>query len=86
MPTGPFKPGDKVPVTGIYTASHYQHRLPHEVFAVQGEEFPGCRRCGLRASFNLFQSVLHVETDQDFSKSTLAKKNAAAKAGLSGSD
>jgi len=86
MPTGLFKPGDKVPETGIYTASHYQHRLPHEVFAVQGEEFPVCRRCGPRASFSLFQSVSHVDADQDFSRSSQAKKKAAAKAGLTGSD
>jgi len=86
MPTGPFKPGDKVPVTGIYTTSHYQHRLPHEVFAVEGEEFPACRRCGSRAAFSLFQSVSHVDTDQDFLKSTQAKRIAAAKAGQPGSD
>lgn len=84
MPTGPFRPGDKVPKTGIYTATHYQHRLPHEVFAVEGEKFPSCRRCGERASFHLTHPAVHIETDQDFAKATEVRK--AKLAGSSGKD
>ena len=68
MPIGPFKAREKVPVTGIYTAHHYQHRMPHEVFAVEGDEFPVCRRCGGRIRFVLLQPAVHIESDQDFSK------------------
>jgi hypothetical protein len=69
MPDGPFRPGDKVPITGIYSVSHYQHRMPHEVFAVAGDTFPQCRRCGTRASFTLLQAAVHIDADQDFSGS-----------------
>lgn len=69
MPAGPFRPGDTVPTTGIYTASHYQHRMPHDVFAVEGDHFPACRKCGSRASFNLSETTLHIDSDQDFSAS-----------------
>ncbi len=81
MPTGPFRPGDTVPATGIYTASHYQHRMPHEVFAVEGEQFPACRRCGERALFNLAHPAVHIETDQDFARANQRKKATQAKAG-----
>lgn len=78
MPTGPFRPGDKVPVTGIYTAAHYQHRLPHEVFAVAGELFPECRRCGERASFTLLKAATDIQTDQDFAGSAESRKSKTA--------
>ena len=81
MPTGPFRPGDQVPSTGIYIASHYQHRLPHEVFAKQGELFPICRRCGERASFVLFKAAGDISLDQDFAAAAEETKSKKAKAG-----
>jgi hypothetical protein len=81
MPTGPFRPGEKVPATGIYLASHYQHRLPHEVFAVEGELFPECKRCGARASFTLVKVAADIERDQDFAASAESRKSEKAKAG-----
>ena len=74
MPSGPFRPGDKVPITGIYTALHYQHRMPHEVFAAAGDTFPPCRRCGERANFTLIQAAARIETDQDFCAGTRQRK------------
>jgi hypothetical protein len=68
MPDGTFKAGQKVPITGIYTATHYQHRMPHEVFAVEGEQFPTCRKCGVRTRFVLAQAAAHIEADRDFAK------------------
>jgi hypothetical protein len=65
-----FRPGDRVPSTGIYTATHYQHRMPHEVFAVEGERFPICRRCGDRTHFTLLHEATRIEEDQDFSRSS----------------
>jgi hypothetical protein len=58
-----------VPITGVYTASHYQHRLPHDVFAMADDPFPECRRCGLRVSFSLSQSTTRIDADQDFAAS-----------------
>jgi hypothetical protein len=68
MPGGTFKPGEKVPTTGIYTATHQQHRLPHEVFAVEGDEFPSCRKCGNEIHFVLVQAASHIDLDRDFTK------------------
>jgi hypothetical protein len=81
MASGPFRPGDQVPATGIYTASHHQHRAPHEVFAVQGDRFPACRRCGSHASFTLVRAASQVEADHDFAGSFHKEKSKEAKAG-----
>jgi hypothetical protein len=66
MHTGPFRPGDRVPITGVYTVTHYQHRLPHDVFAIADDQFPDCRRCGKRVFFALSQSTVRIDADQDF--------------------
>jgi len=66
MHSGPFRSGDGVPITGVYTVTHYQHRLPHEVFAVADGIFPECRRCGKRVSFSVSQSTIRIDADQDF--------------------
>jgi hypothetical protein len=66
MQSGQFRPGDQVPVTGIYSVMHYQHRVPHDVFATGGEEFPRCHRCGDRVSFALVQSANRIDQDHDF--------------------
>jgi len=81
MPEGNFRPGERVPTTGIYTATHYQHRLPHQVFAVEGDQFPMCRRCGGRARFALLQAASYIETDRDFSKGSKSVKVSKAHAG-----
>jgi hypothetical protein len=72
-----------VPVTGIYTASHHQHRTPHEVFAVEGEKFPPCRHCGSQATFTLLKAASEVQTDHDFSGSAEQSKKAKAGPGES---
>jgi hypothetical protein len=66
MQNGQFRPGDQVPVTGIYSVTHHQHRVPHDVFATGGEAFPCCRRCGDRVSFTLVQSANRIDHDHDF--------------------
>lgn len=80
MPMTPFRPGDRVPSTGIYTATHYQHRMPHEVFAVEGERFPSCRRCGERTRFALLHEATRIDEDQDFTRSSSDPKNKNAAA------
>jgi hypothetical protein len=81
MRDGSFKPGEKVPTTGIYTATHYQHRLPHDVFAVEGDRFPVCRKCGDAMRFALVQSAHHVDLDRDFSQAAGNSKPKKAKSG-----
>jgi hypothetical protein len=68
MPNGRFKPGDQVLTTGIYAATHHQHRKSHEVFAVKGERFPNCRKCGTQVYFDLLCSAGPIELDRDFAK------------------
>ena len=81
MPNGSFRPGDRVPVTGIYTTAHYQHRMPHEVFAVEGDKFPTCRKCGGRTRFVLLQAATHIDHDHDFAKAAESAKTKKARAG-----
>ena len=80
MPDG-FRPGESVLTTGIYTASHYQHRLPHDVFAVEGDCFPACKRCGNRIRYKLIQAATHIAADRDFSKTVSNSKTKKARAG-----
>ena len=81
MPNGSYRPGDKVPVTGIYTATHHQHRMQHEVFAVEGDQFPSCRKCAGRTRFALLQAATHIDADRDFAKAAESSKAKKAKAG-----
>jgi hypothetical protein len=73
MPNGWFRPGDEVPVTGIYTANHDEHRNPHEVFAAEGEKFPNCRVCGTRVTFALSQTASNIDKDKGFGKAAKNK-------------
>jgi hypothetical protein len=77
MPNGYFKPGEQVPTTGIYTAGHIQHRRSHEVFAVQGEQFPSCRRCGGRVRFELLRAAAYIDEDRDFARTESAAQKKA---------
>lgn len=61
-----FAPGDTVPESGIYHATHRRHRPPHPLVALQGESFPACRTCGAGVSFELVQPVPHATHDWDF--------------------
>jgi hypothetical protein len=51
------KPGERVPVTGIYRVEHGTHRLMHHAILPQGIRFPMCRKCGERVCFSLVRSV-----------------------------
>ena len=80
MPDG-FRPGETVLTTGIYIARHYQHRLPHDVFAIEGDRFPACRGCGDRIRFELVQAASQIAADQDFSKAVSGSKTKKARVG-----
>src|SRR5271165_5020958 len=53
-----FKPGDKVPASGIYDVIHDRldgddHALPHQITAIAGTLFPPCRVCRDWVGFRL---------------------------------
>jgi PilZ domain-containing protein len=63
-----FRPGELAPVTGVYLARHArQHRAPHEVVVIRGEQLPPCRTCKLQITFEVVKPVSHVLHDWDFS-------------------
>jgi len=61
-----FKPGDKVPQSGIYQVAHYQHRMPHEAVITDQHPFPTCRVCGARVRYKLSRGADPIEDDRDF--------------------
>jgi len=48
-----YRPGDRVPASGIYRINHHKHRLMHEATLTKGIQFPQCRRCKNRVEFSL---------------------------------
>jgi hypothetical protein len=80
-----FKPGEVVPISGIYTAIHRDHRSEHEVVAIRGEEFPLCRLCKTDVRFYVARLVPHMMHDFDLTgpdRKVLDKRTKAAKKGL----
>ena len=68
-----FKPGEKVPASGIYDVVHDKldgddHALPHQVTAIAGKVFPPCRGCHEFVRYRLHQAAEHVETHNHFHK------------------
>ena len=52
-----FKPGQRVPVSGIYRVEHDSHRLMHEATLLQNDLFPRCRQCNLEVRFELVRAI-----------------------------
>lgn len=71
MPSAPdpesrvYKPGQMVPISGIYTAIHPLHRPEHDVVAIRGDEFPPCRICKGEVRFRILKVVPHMTHDFD---------------------
>ena len=62
-----FRPGEKVPHSGIYKVKHdRQHASANEVTCVFGKVFPKCKSCGQLARFKLVRKAQHVETSLYF--------------------
>jgi hypothetical protein len=66
-----FKPGDRVPVSGIYDVTHDKldgddHALSHQVMATAGKRFPLCRVCGAEVRFRLRHAAERVESNGHF--------------------
>jgi len=69
--TDEFKPGDKVPISGIYDVIHDKldgddHAHPHQVTAIAGAVFPSCRGCQAWVRFRLHQAAEHVDAHHHF--------------------
>lgn len=60
-----FAPGEIVPISGIYTVVHQEHRPSHEVIAIRGEEFPRCRLCKAEVRFEVVRVLPHMTHDFD---------------------
>ncbi len=74
------KPGQLVPISGMYTVVHVAHRADHEVLAIRGEEFPACRVCNARVTFYPTQPVTHMTHDFDLAGPCLQMPRNRAKA------
>jgi len=56
-----FKPGEKVPVSGIYRVTHdREHSQSHEVTCVENEPFPPCSRCS-HPRYVLVRAAHHLD-------------------------
>jgi hypothetical protein len=68
-----FKPGQKVPQSGIYLVTHDNyHTAEHEVTCVYGETFPPCSHCGDHPRFKLVRLAQHVKNNEHFKDHSLA--------------
>ncbi len=64
-----YKPGEKVPKSGIYRVVHDQeHDVSHEVTCVLGEPFPPCNGCGHGVRFTLVRAASHIKNHRLFKK------------------
>jgi hypothetical protein len=61
-----FKPGDKVPNSGIYEVTHDRHHPKHEVTCVAHKHFPPCNHCGSHPRFKLVRKAVHITVDENF--------------------
>lgn len=66
-----FKPGDKVPTSGIYDVIHDKldgddHAHPHQVTVISGTVFPPCRGCKGSVRFRLHQAAEHLDAHDHF--------------------
>jgi hypothetical protein len=62
-----YKPGDKVPKSGIYRVTHdSKHNDVHEITAIYGSTFPPCNHCGKHPRFILVRHAQHIDTHEHF--------------------
>jgi len=52
-----FKPGERVPASGIYCIEHHSHRLMHTATLMINGRFPRCKQCGAAVRFTLVRRV-----------------------------
>ena len=70
-----------VPISGLYSVVHQNHRADHEVLAIRGDEFPSCRVCKEEVRFMIAAVVPHMTHDFDLAgPRLLVHKKGRAKA------
>jgi len=66
MATEVYKPGDKVPKSGIYDVVHDpEHVEKHQVTCIMGKVFPPCHGCS-HPRFTLWRAAHHIENHEQF--------------------
>jgi hypothetical protein len=61
-----FKPGEKVPNSGIYRVVHDpDHAQPHEVTCIAHSPFPPCSGCK-HPRFVLVRRAIHIDQHEHF--------------------
>jgi hypothetical protein len=64
-----YKPGEKVPRSGIYAVLHDdEHEERHEVTCVSGHRFPPCSGCKADVRFRLVRYAKHISNHPLFKK------------------
>lgn len=48
-----YKPGQVIPVSGVYRVEHPSHGLMHEATLIEQSPFPKCRQCADAVRFRL---------------------------------
>ena len=72
-----YRPGDRVPKSGIYKVSHLGHHHDHEVTCVSGEQFPRCHQCGEQVRFSLLIAAHAIGRHMHFFSGRDAMMNSA---------
>lgn len=54
---GEFRPGERVPRSGLYRVYHDAHRLMHEAALLRQDPFPFCRKCGTAVRFKFIRQL-----------------------------
>jgi hypothetical protein len=63
----PFKSGERVKKSGIYSVLHGgKHADAHEVTCIAGKTFPPCSECGDGVRFLLVRHATHVGRSEHF--------------------
>jgi len=62
-----YRSGEVVRQSGIYEVVHDRnHRDPHEVVMISGEQFPDCETCKEKVRFRLVRTAPYIFQDEDF--------------------
>ena len=72
-----YKPGQMVPVSGLYSVIHQNHRPRHEALAIRGDEFPSCRVCKSAVRFYVVEVIPYIIHDFDLAGPDLERKSSA---------
>lgn len=64
-----FRPGELVPVAGVYVVLHNGHRAEHAVTMLAGDQFPPCSVCRDEVRFRLERQASAIGSDNDFAVS-----------------